>query len=223
MTVDEFGFPVLVGEEEQAARFVKASIDSVLDAIYNNETSLASNYINLGLLLTEVKSNKYWMAWDYESFGDYMDSVKEKIKKGRTQLYHILSVTEKLLPLVDEKTLQKIGITKAIELNKCVKATGKLPETLLEMATSDKVGVDELKAATFKVINPNGEEYKGTYYDFGGVYLEPEELAEVKHAQELACRIDPIISKDLPDFARRKEILLRLSREFIAEYENGEV
>lgn len=217
MTIDEHGTPVLARGEEEAAATVRMEIDIVLSTIQSSETSLASNYIKLGLLLSEIKQNKYWLMWNYESFGDYIDSVRETIHRGRTQLYHIISVTETLLPQVGKDFLQEIGVTKAIALKKYISTTGKqLPQELIEFAKNEENGVEELKAEVFKTSNPTSVEYKGTYFDFGGCYLEDEELKTVKQAINTAMRVDPIISKELPEYARRKEVLLRFAMEFIS-------
>lgn len=216
--LDEFGLTIPTQEEKDKSVIVKTQMDKLLEDIKTSESTLTHNYVQLGLLLNEIKTHKYWLEWKYPTFGDYIEDLKARIDKGKTQLYHLMSVVENLLPTLTEEELLAIGITKCIELNRYLKASGEtqVPEELVDFAKDDNHGVEELRAETFKAINPTEPGYKGVYFDFGGCYLEEEELQEVKSAIELAKSVDPVVKNTLPEHIQRKEVLLRFSREFIS-------
>jgi len=171
-------------------------------------------------MLVEVKTKKYWKDWGYDSFGKFVDHVKEKVNKGRSQIYNTISVAEKLLPYAQESDIEKMGITKANELAKMVKATG-IPPTpeLISYAVDPEIEADEFKASiyeTYKVQKMDNE--KGKYRDLGGFFATDEEWAEIQEVFDFVSKIDPPISQETSEWARRKEIIWRLCAEWKSTY-----
>jgi hypothetical protein len=197
---------------------ISTQVEELLESIRHGAQTLATEYVRLGVCLYKIRVGKHWIPLGYRSFGGYMESVRNRIQLGRTQLYAYISTTEKLLPSIGESDLNKIGISKAKELTKYVRETGgRVPDDLVQMALDRSVGQDELRGAVFEALHSEALE-TGKYFDMGGCYLTADEMLEVKGAFELACRVDPMIPIDQPEHMRKKEILLRLCREFVATY-----
>lgn len=219
--------------EKQDALKTSKEVNDLLSTIEKQETSLAMNFAKLGNLLLKIRSKKYWLLWEgpqdilgmgtievapFQSFGAYIASLKDRVDKGRTQLYQLISVAEKLLPTVGEQNLIDMGITKALELKRFVTNTGRNPtKELVAKAIDPDISVDELRAEIFQKTNPKGV-YQGTYYDLGGCYLTSEEKGVVLKAFDLARKVDPIIKQDIPVHIQKKEILLRMCEEAISQW-----
>jgi len=109
-----------------------------------------------------------------------------------------------------------MGIGKAIELKKLVSQDGTVSKELVAKAINPEVTIDEFKEAAFGKTNPqNGQ---GSYYNFGACYLNDSERDEVESAFFVARHMDPPIQNTLPEIVQRKEIMLRICREFYATY-----
>lgn len=196
---------------------LRQQVDHLLDEIRDQEYGLAANWARLGAALFEVRRNQYWDEWGYLSFGSYIRELADRVRKERSQLYAYIGTAEKLLPYIAEDMLVAIGISKAGELRRFVAQSGRrLPQPLLTMAVDDKTTVKELRAAVFQELHQEPDP-KGTWLDLGGFYALSDEKKEIEDAFRLAT-LDPLIPHDTPEHLRKKEILLRLSREFIGAY-----
>jgi hypothetical protein len=207
-------------QKENEAKQLLEDIHETLERISHGHNEFVTGFARLGTMLVEVKNHKYWKDWGYESFGKFVDHVKEKVNKGRSQIYNTISVAEKLLPYASEADIEQMGISKANELARVVKVTGKAPtSSLLEFAKDPKVEVEEFKASlyeTMKVQKMDNE--KGKYRDIGGFFASDEEWAEIQAVFELAAKIDPPIPQEYSEWARRKEIIWRMCADFKATY-----
>lgn len=197
---------------------VAQRVEALLDTIKNNELNRASDYAKLGLLLYKIRSEKLWIAFDHKNFGSYVDSVKQKLHVGRTQIYMYLSVVEKLLPSISKEDLTTMGVSKAIELKKVVSQTGAQPtQELIDFALNPNTTRAVLRGEVYKHLNIQTPLETGIYFELG-CYVSQEECDEIEDALYAAERIDPVVPLDWPENSRKKEILLRLCREFLAEY-----
>jgi hypothetical protein len=197
---------------------VNRKIVHLISNIHNGELALATGYVALGAALLAVKENKYWVALEFKNFGEYIASIKDKIQVGRTQLYLYIATVEKLLPSITEKELYNIGITKALELKRVVSMTGQQPpQELIDLALDPKTTQLALKGEVYKHLHLTPED-KGIYFDFG-FYVTEEEKAEIERGLDVAARIDPPVGNDWEENARKKEIMFRFVREFLATYE----
>jgi hypothetical protein len=209
---------------------VSKEMEMTVDAIRTGEVKLATSYARLGSLLMKVKERRHWLTWGFESFGKYIDDLRGKIGRQRSQLYNIVSVAERLLPSISESNLEKIGITRANQLNYFAKHSGRNPavvvwqsdtqepkRTLLEVALDPTCSVEILHVAVLEELHQKGETL-GTWFDIGGFYVEADERKEINQAIELAKRVEPMIDRALPDHFQRKEVVLRWVREFVGTY-----
>jgi hypothetical protein len=207
-------------QKENEAKQLLEDIHETLERISHGHNEFVTGFARLGTMLVEVKNHKYWKDWGYESFGKFVDHVKEKVNKGRSQIYNTISVAEKLLPYASEIQIENMGITKASELGKLVKMTGVGPTPeVIEWAVDPEIEADEFKAAiydTYKVQKMDNE--KGKYRDLGGFFATDEEWAEIQEVFEFVAKIDPPISQETSEWARRKEIIWRLVAEFKSTY-----
>jgi hypothetical protein len=125
-------------------------------------------------------------------------------------------VAEKLLPSVSESDLDRMGISRAQELARYVKQSGrKVPEGLLELALDDKRTIEELHTAVLEQLSEKGE-VKGKWWSpFAGSYYTPEEKLEVNQAMS-AARDVLGLGSDIPDHQTHKLILLAFAQEFLS-------
>ena len=168
-------------------------IDSLLGQISAHELRLSHSYARLGGLLREVKVNQYWISYGFPKFSAYLDSVREKIDRRRSQVYAILSVAEILLPLISEETLELIGITKAHELRRLVREGGSVSSqitvmhsegddkviSLVSYASDPRVTAAALRVKVNELLHVH-EGPKGNWIDLGGFYATTEERKEIE-------------------------------------------
>ena len=127
---------------KDAANKLAEDIDELLGQIAGHEIKLARSYARLGGFLREVKNQQYWIAYGYDRFSSYLEFVRGRIGRERSQVYAILSVAEALLPLMTESELETVGITKAHELRRLVGQGGNVRAEILdpEDQTEDACG-----------------------------------------------------------------------------------
>jgi hypothetical protein len=205
--------------ELQEATWTSDAVSKLLAQINSGETLLRTSLAQLGTVLLKVRTKKYWHAWGFPSFGAYIDSIKNQVGKGRTQLYQTIGVADKLLPFVTPDELANIGISKAILLKQSIDKTGKMSSSIIEKAKDQQVDAAELKALLFKNSNGSPENGQEMYFDLGGFYTTKEEKEEILRTFDVASKTDPVISNEIPEWARRKEIIQRLCMNYLAEYE----
>ena len=203
--------------EKLRASELREEIERLLDSIGTHERSLSSDWVRLGRSLHEVRESKIWILWGYDSFGKYILEVGGKVNKGRSQIYQSVGVVEKLPGIPDDK-LVAMGISKASELCKLTQAGRAIPRDLVDKAVKQDTTIDQVREQVFNALHAEGEA-PGKYWDLGGFYVSPEEREEIQFTFDLARRVDPVIQNNIPDWAQRKEIMMRLIREFRATYE----
>jgi len=199
---------------------IKEKIELLIVQISDNQWNLGKKFVELGQALLEVRSQKYWEGWGYETFGAFIDMVTEKLDRGRAQIYGYMGTVEKLLPSIGEDQLVEMGISKANDLARVIRAGKVIPPALFAKAIDPEIDVSEFKAAVLAEIHQENPE-NGRWFDPGGFYVTPEEKEEILRGFDIAARTDPVIASDLPDWARRKEVMQRLVREYLATYESA--
>ena len=208
----------LTKEDQIEAQKISQEIDSVSSNIRSNEQSADSGWVKLGSLVSTVRQKKYWHSYGFHSFGSYVVSLEPKVKRKRSQVYLCVGVIEKLenqIPLAD---LEKMGISKAYELKKYATESGKIvPEDLIKTALDPETDLTELKATVADALHKSPDE-KGTWFDFGGFYVTPDEKQQIEDIVELAKSVDPAIPHNIPEHVIRKEVFMRLIMEFQATY-----
>jgi hypothetical protein len=206
--------------QKSHSTWLEINIQETMEAIRSGHMQFVAGFARLGYLLNEVRNNKTWQEWGWESFGKYIQSIEEQIQKGRSQIYNAISVAERLLPYTDELTIEKIGISKATELAKIIKFTGAAPSAeILEHASDPAIEVTEFKAELYETYKVQKLDDRGKFYDLKGFYCTDEERAEIDLVFDLACKVDPPIPQETSEWERRKEVVFRLIREFRGTYE----
>ena len=194
-------------------------INNLLAGIVTEEARLENTYARLGNLLVVVSRDELWRP-QFESWGKFILHLSDTYHMGRTQLYAYFSSAKQLLPYVSEDNLAKMGISKAKEIAKATKNRGATPErAIIEAACKEETTVEDVRRLLFEKYNlPAPDAPKGEWMDFQGFYVTPEERTVIKSAFDAAKRQDPPIQPGIPDHVARKEILLRLSMEFLNTY-----
>lgn len=221
---------------KSAALEKQAEIDELLGQISAHELRLAKSYARLGSKLKEVKTEQYWMVLGYERFSSYLEFIRGKIGRERSQVYAILSVAETLLPLMSESQLETIGITKSHELRRLVNEGGSIEAEitdpnnqsedtfgtirLLDYAADPKVTAKQLRVKVNEVLHVH-EPDQGLWFDLGGFYATPDERKEIDQFWELGKKL--LAPKDeTEDWKWKKIVFMDAVRECIGEWSANE-
>ena len=216
---------------KDAALKLSEDIDALLDQISTHEIKLARSYARLGGFLREVKNQQYWIAYGYDRFSSYLEFVRGKIGRERSQVYAILQVAEALLPLLTEGQLEDVGITKAHELRRLVEQGGNVQTRILDpdgereyptdvrimdYAARPKVTAKMLRVAVNEILHIH-EDKQGLWFDPGGFYATPDERKEIDQFWSVGRQL--FGSKDeQPEHAWKKEVFLAAVRESLSTW-----
>jgi len=189
---------------KEAALKVAEEIDALVGQISAHELRLAKSYARLGSKLREVKSNQYWMSYGYERFPAYLEVIRGRIGRERSQVYAILSVAETLLPLLTEGELEAIGITRAHELRRLVKEGGSVeaeiilksdrpeigdePVRIMDYAARPGVTAKQLRVKVNELLHIT-EDVQGFWLDLGGFYATADERKEIEQFWEVGKKM----------------------------------
>lgn len=208
------------------AQGLRERIYTELGRIGVAEGTLEHSYVRLGSALAEFKRGEYWRdlksakGTAYLNLDEFMVELRERYRKGRTQLWAYLSVCEKLLPSIPAVKLDEIGISKAQELKRALKyvPNRQFAENVITTAADSKVTIKELRAVlheTYEIVDDGRP--AGTWFDFGGAYLTTEERKEFVDAIRVCVRVLGL-KKETADWIQRKECLLAMAREFLGTH-----
>ncbi len=194
---------------------VRAQIYTELKGSTEYCYKLEQSWVRLGILLSEFKGKELWRHYnEYQVFDDFISELKERYKRGRTQLYGYMGAAEALLPIMSPEQLERIGISKALELKRAQKKLDgkKLSTELINGALDPTKTASELRGAIGAELHLT-EEPKGSWLDLQGFFMLPDERKEFKEAF-LATEGLLGLSNTLPDHIRRKEVILAWMREW---------
>ncbi len=198
---------------------LKQIIFDALDEAGDQEYALDHSWIHLGRLLVEFKKTEGWRDTGYQSFDGFMEELRKKYKRGRTQLWQYLTVAETLGETIEGPVLEEIGISKATVLKHALKKSekSKLPLDLVVAACHRSVTAKELRVLAAEMLNIELAPDKGSWFDFDGCYMTPEERKEFKECVMMTEKLLDL-QKDLPDHIRRKEVIFAWVREFFGTH-----
>ncbi len=221
-SLDSVPNPTVIDDSAAAER--RRRIYNILENTTATAFKLEQSWIRLGVMLSEFKAAEDWRPLGYTTFDDFMDELRARFNRGRTQLYGYLSVAEHLLPIISAEKLEEMGIAKALELKRAKKALdGKpLPQALIDSAlgnnaeTGKPTTAKELRGEIGKALNLEPET-AGTWMDLDGFFMDKTERAEFKEAF-LATEGVLGLTRELPDHIRRKEVILTWMREWFGTH-----
>ena len=212
----------LTPEEIQEAETIQTEIDQIAQSIEQGERTVASSRVKLGSRVHKVRSKKYWRVYGQKSFGAYVASLEPKVKKKRTQVYLCVSVVETLGTQIPEEQLEEMGISRAYQLKKFAKQSGKLvPQALIDAALDREKDVDQLQAEVAAELH-QVPETKGKWFELGGFFVTDEEKILLEDTVEITKNLDPPVAHDLPEHEQIKQVVLRWVMEFRGTYGGGE-
>jgi hypothetical protein len=196
------------------AKEARRKIHNVLANAMLGECALEVTWMRLGGMLADFKAQEYWRKLGYPHFDAFVEELRHKFHKGRHQLFAYMSVYEVLSPYYNAEQLEKLGISKALEIKRAVKATrAALPTKVMEAALLPTTKVKELRALIGQALNLPDDRETGTWFDFGGTYFTDDERAEFTAAVKVAM-LQLGIKPHVPEHIQRKEIFLSWAREF---------
>ena len=201
------------GMPPQDTPALQEAIYRQLDEIGNTEVGLGRGYVHLGRLLLTYRERV-----DYESFKQFMVEISNRYNRKKTALWGYVTVAEKLLPIIDAATLEAIGISKALELQRALKKSGKtLPQEIINAASKQETTIKELRAELARAFGFAPDDNTGVWLDFGGAFLTKEERDEFF----LAVRTTKAmlgLKDEVPDHIQRKAIFQAWSQEFVGTH-----
>lgn len=205
---------VLVTSTAAEARQRLEEIHQQLAIATGNEVLLERSWMRLGRMLASFKATEDWRKLGYQTFDALMEELRVKYNRGRSQLWTYMTAYETLSPYYDAATLESLGIGKALEIKRAVKATGAaLPEAVMAAAQLPTTKLKELRALIGQALNLPDDREQGVWFDLGGCYFTPEEKEEFTVAVQVAI-MQLGIKKHVPEHIQRKEIMLAWAREF---------
>ena len=193
---------------------LRERVNFLLDRIEESRGRLQMDFVVLGNTLLEIRDTRKWVGWGFPSWGAYVGSLQHRVERGRSQLYDLVGVAEKLLPSICEADLKQIGVSKAIELKRALKH-GELSGEVIEKAKDANTTVKELRAELFKTVQPPDE--KDVYWEMR-FFLSPEQLKEVQQAFAIAAKLNTNITPEMSEQMRKKLCFMDMVREFIGTW-----
>jgi hypothetical protein len=208
-------------------------IDALIGQICSHEERLSHSYARLGSLLREVKLQQYWIAYGFDRFSSYLETIREKIDRRRSQLYAILSVAEVLLPHISESKLEEIGITKAHELRRLVQNDGNVHAEIndtdnedgdgngcytvqiMDYALRPKVTAAQLRVKVNELLHVH-ELPSGLWLELPGFYATPDERKEIDEFWKLGKQVLEITSES--EHELHKQVFLAAVRESVSTW-----
>lgn len=180
-----------------------------------DEAALEHGWISLGALLLRYRDSKQWADDGFESFDTFMETLRQRFKRGRTQLRSYLGVAEFFLPTISEADLEAIGVSNALEMRRASKLAGKpVPDALVLEAKA--LTTKELRAKLAEAFNITNDE-KGTWFDLQGCFFTTDQRREFKDAAKVAMKVLGI-KPSVPDHIARAEIMLAFAKEFFGTH-----
>jgi hypothetical protein len=215
-------------EQKLEADVIQQRLEVTLSEIQERQDGLEKNFAQLGNDLLKIQHSKFWILYgDYKSYNQWLKSIEPRVRKGRSQLYAVKTIAEKLLPFADEDEIVEMGVSKASALATAIKNSGGKapPDKLLKDAKNPDVTVEELGQLIADNYGLRDELEVGVWLALGGVFFSSEEKAEFQRAIAVACKIDPPLSYVIEEWgdataAQKKEVLWRMTSSFLAEYES---
>lgn len=198
---------------------VIATIEREVMNLAEGEVNLNRGYARLAGLLVICKMNECWRDVGHASFNAYLLSLKEKYNRSTQMLYAYVSVAEKLLPAIGEEALDKMGITKAMEI---VKAAGRakksIPPVLIQAALDSKNDVAKIRALAHVLLELGDNQVpKGRYIDLGGFYADSEQDQTMKDAWRISVRVLGL-PPEMSDAEKRRRVWLFWAQEINGTY-----
>jgi hypothetical protein len=225
MSQDIITVEAQIVDKAQQAALADAEVVSVLEWMNKATEDADCKKARLGRLLIEVSEKELYRELGFPSFDQWMKNRISRFKSlQRTQLYAHMFTARHLLPHVDEKTFEQIGINKAKVIAEAIKTTGVAPkEEIVRAASNPRVTEGQLRQMVVEAYNlPEDDKPKGRWRDLGqlgAIYAEDEEWAEIRRAVEVAMMTDPVMSAESSDSAKLLDALLKISRDFLAAHE----
>ena len=212
---------------KEAASKLAVDMDALLEQISAHEIKLSRSYARLGGLLREVKLNQYWISYGYDRFSSYLDFIRQKIGRERSQVYAFLQVAEALLPRLTEGELETVGISKAHELRRLVEQGGSLQtvvresapgeyETIVDYASDPKVTAKQLHVKVNELLHIH-EGSQGNWIDIGGFYADADERKEIEQFWHLGSKVLQLTSEQ-PEHTIKHEVFLAAVRECVSSW-----
>lgn len=186
--------------------------------LQSGEINLMRGYAKLARLLVMVKFNEAWREAGQSSLNAYILTLSERYNRKPQTLYAYITAAEKLLPFAGEEGLDKMGITKALEIVRASNKSKKnITQELVTAAMAEAVTVGEVRALAHRFFELNGEMPKGKYVDVGGFYADEEQYKTFVEAVKISMRVLGL-PPEMPDHIKRMRIILFWAQEITGTY-----
>lgn len=203
--------------QREDAEGLRSAIYGQLQSASSFEFVLEQSWMKLGEMLAKFANNEYWRVLGYESFPQFMLELRDKYKRGKTQLWAYYSVAKYLLPTIPAEKLEAMGITRAMELKRAMEKSQKpLTAELIEAALTSST-TKELRAAIATALNLPDTTEPGSWFDFDGCYMTPDERKEFVSAVKMTLTLLGT-KKELPEHVQRKAVFMAWLQEYVGTH-----
>jgi hypothetical protein len=203
-------------EDKKRATELRKEISSTIIKLRDSYDVFLRGFVHLGALVYELRSKRYFYLMGYQSFGAYMEDLKDAVKREKTQIYVAIGVAEQLLPHMPEDKIEDLGITKASALARMVRITGKAPTPEVIKAGLN-MDLPEYRAALEESFHVYDEHPKGKWRELGGFWAEDEEWKTIQQAFNIVAQAEEF-KKETSGWHRLKMTILRMAQEIIGTY-----
>jgi hypothetical protein len=184
-----------------------------------NEFALEQSWMRLGQLLATFEANECWRELGYTSFARFMMELRDRFKRGRTQLWAYFSVAKFLLPTIPAETLEAMGISKAMELKYALEKQQKtnsgavIPAEVIAAALCKQTTGKELRAMIGEAFCQKDDREPGTWYDCDGFYMTAEERKEYAACVKMTI-LHLGLKPEMEEHQQRKAVYMAWMQEY---------
>jgi len=197
---------------ETAINFLRA-VDRQADELGKSTSLQERGFANLGYAILEVSELQYWRV-HFETFREYLKDLAPRCGRSAGQLQQYFLTVRDLSDTFNQEQLQRIGITKAIQLRNAKDYAIVLPAKVIEAALSPMISSKELKQVISTELKMPKEE-EGDWMDLEMEFMvSPEERSLIEATLRSVKRSDPVIKDTISKSAQMKESILRLCMEW---------
>jgi hypothetical protein len=198
---------------------------SALEAVKRKAVRLGSDtegveegFVSLGYELLKVNENEYWRLF-FARWRDYVEDLAPTCGKTYDQLQRYFLTVRDLLNVFTKEQIQKMGITKAMEMRKAKDyAVGVFPKSVVDAALDPKVplrALHKLIATELKLPQEEPGDWMNCECEF---MVTPEQRLVIESAIQSVMHTDPVIKKTISKSAQMLEVMLRFSMEWLGAY-----
>jgi hypothetical protein len=180
------------------------------------EGQCESGYAQLGWMILEVAELQLWRV-RHETFRDYLQSVALVSKKSAGQLHQYFLTIRDLSDTFTIAQIEKMGITKAIQLRNAKDYALVLPQAVINAALDSTITVKGLRKVISVELKMPEEE--GDWMDLECEFMvTAEQRALFEQAIDVAIHTEPLTKSTISKSAQMLDVMTKFAMEFLGAH-----